>query len=47
MEDKKPRTQKEQDELYQKAWDYEPSEEEVDELYSEEFDKWLMADELE
>ena len=47
MEKKKIKTQKEQNELYLKTWDYDPSEEEVDKLYDDEFDEWLMADELE
>ena len=45
MKNKKPRTQEEQNELYLKAWDYEPSEEEVDDLYSDEFNEWLLSDE--
>ena len=45
MKKKKSRTQKEQDKLYLKTWDYDPSEEEVDALYDDDFDKWLMSDE--
>ena len=47
MKNKKPRTQEEQDELYQKTWDYDSDEKEVDALYSDEFDEWLLGDELE
>ena len=47
MKNKKPRTQEEQDKLYLKAWDYEPGEEEVDDLYSDDFDKWLLGDKSE
>lgn len=44
--DNKKRTKEEQKELYQKVFDYEPTDEEVDALYDDEFDEWLMADEL-
>ena len=47
MKKKKPRTQEEQDELYLKTWDYDPDEKEVDNLYDDDFDKWLLSDELE
>ena len=47
MKKKKPRTQKEQDELYLKTWDYDPDEKEVDNLYDDDFDEWLLSDELE
>ena len=37
------RTQEEQDELYLKAWDYDPTEEEVKAKYDDEFEDWLMS----
>lgn len=40
----KKRTDKEQEELYIKTFDYDPTEKEVDALYSDEFDEWLMSD---
>jgi hypothetical protein len=40
----KKRTDKEQEELYIETFDYDPSDEEVDALYSDEFDEWLMSD---
>ena len=45
MKKKKPRTRKEQEELYIKTFDYDPTDEEVDALYSDEFDEWLLSDE--
>ena len=45
MKKKKPRTQEEQDELYLKTFDYDPTDEEVDALYSDDFDEWLLSDE--
>ena len=47
MKNKKPRTQEEQDELYLKTRDYDPDEKEVDALYDDDFDEWLLSDELE
>jgi len=44
---KKKRTQEEQDKLYEKVFDYEPTEEETDAKYSDDFDEWLLSDELE
>ena len=46
MKKKKLRIQEEQDELYLKAWDYDPDEKEVDNLYDDDFDEWLLGDEL-
>ena len=39
--------QEEQNELYLKTWDYDPDEKEVDNLYDDDFDEWLLGDELE
>ena len=45
MKKKKPRTREEQDELCLKTWDYDPDEKEVDNLYDDDFDEWLLSDE--
>ena len=45
MKKKKLRTQEDQDKLYLKTWDYDPDEKEVDNLYDDDFDEWLLSDE--
>lgn len=42
----KPRTDEEMKEAYKKAYDYDPTDKEVDELHDDEFNAWIDSDEL-